>query len=488
MKLLLVAALALASPEGRPKYPLLEHTFSQSLTTDQSRALGPQAGLDRTAKVLTLDQKADIRQKLDAARVEATTPESLKEIAHGYTLLGDRDPQAAQGLLATGHRLQELEPRNPDGLVIAADGHHRLGDYEAAARSAREALELSGGKDQRALAILRLTEGRVNSPQAKVPSIVSGSSAEAETMTVLKRAITAMRAGKGQEAEAWARMAAAQSGGDPTVIKTLNLVRDMNAKRARTQTKAEPEPLPEPKTPASPEGLPLWPLGGALGLGLAGYGVYRGRRTWADQEFEPPAEEDPDSERLRQNRYRLKVAAVSMVVGFGIAYGGAPAWRLVLSLAGTTGTSAILSTSAKVSTANISNPTAQAGPSRTLTGSAAQQITKVAPVVARGPVITSPVTDRIRTLLMPNGKLIGRSGSSSEVRIVEGTTLDAETMFLRLTQGADILAHPARGAGGKFAQLPSGGQIGLRYVSKSGPPTIDVNVPGMEIKIKYLSP
>ncbi len=67
-------------------------------------------------------------------------------------------------------------------------------------------------------------------------------------------------------------------------------------------------------------GLPTWPVGAALGV--LTYSVARSRRAWSEQESEQPAYEDSNSERIQENRYKLKVAAAAAAIGFGIAYGG----------------------------------------------------------------------------------------------------------------------------------------------------------------------
>lgn len=101
----------------------------------------------------------------------------------------------------------------------------------------------------------------------------------------------------------------------------------------------------------------------------------------------------------------------------------------------------------------------------------------------------SATLERIRNLLAPGGQRVGREGSSNLIRIMDGTVQDAEGLFAKLTRGAKVIPHPRQGPGGKFAELPNGGYLGLRYVSKSGSTTIDVNVAGVNIKeIKFVSP
>jgi len=94
---------------------------------------------------------------------------------------------------------------------------------------------------------------------------------------------------------------------------------------------------------------------------------------------------------------------------------------------------------------------------------------------------------RATELLRPAGRLIGRAGTSARTRILQGGQTEAETLFNQLVRetGATPVSKP--GLAG-FAELPGGGgTIGFRTVSTSGPPTIDVRVPGLGIReIKFI--
>ncbi len=88
-------------------------------------------------------------------------------------------------------------------------------------------------------------------------------------------------------------------------------------------------------------------------------------------------------------------------------------------------------------------------------------------------------------LLMPGGSAIGQPGSSPDIREVPGGQQDAESFFDNLTMGGvpdATTTHP------RLFRLPGGGTVGYRPVSKNnGPPTIDVNIPGIPItKIKFV--
>jgi len=63
---------------------------------------------------------------------------------------------------------------------------------------------------------------------------------------------------------------------------------------------------------------------------------------------------------------------------------------------------------------------------------------------------------------------------------------DAQGLFGRLSQGGKVVDNPSYP--GTLVQLPRG-TVGIRPISGSGPPTIDVNIPGIGIKeIKFLVP
>ena len=89
-----------------------------------------------------------------------------------------------------------------------------------------------------------------------------------------------------------------------------------------------------------------------------------------------------------------------------------------------------------------------------------------------------------KDLLMPKGKPIGTKGSNASICEVPGGQKAADNLFDDLTVGGKpviLAAYP-----GKMVELSSGGRVGLRPMSKSGKPTIDVDIPGIPIKkIKF---
>jgi hypothetical protein len=88
-------------------------------------------------------------------------------------------------------------------------------------------------------------------------------------------------------------------------------------------------------------------------------------------------------------------------------------------------------------------------------------------------------------LLMPNGQPIGTAGSKAAIREVPGGQQEAEDLFNNLTVGGSPVSAPTYP--GRMIDLPGGGRVGIRLMSKSGPPTMDVDIPGIPIKkIKFV--
>ena len=104
----------------------------------------------------------------------------------------------------------------------------------------------------------------------------------------------------------------------------------------------------------------------------------------------------------------------------------------------------------------------------------------------QGPQIVANQTPQ--DLLAPGGVPIGQAGTSPEIRELPGGAPAAQALLKQLVQGATISTPP--GYPGTRYTLPNGGgYIGYRPSSKSGPPTIDVNIPslkGVVEKLKFL--
>ncbi len=90
-----------------------------------------------------------------------------------------------------------------------------------------------------------------------------------------------------------------------------------------------------------------------------------------------------------------------------------------------------------------------------------------------------------KDLLTPQGKPIGTPGTKASIREVPGGQKAADDLFNALTVGGKSVAAPAYP--GKMVDLPGGGRVGLRPKSKSGEPTLDIDIPGIPIKkIKFV--
>ena len=129
-------------------------------------------------------------------------------------------------------------------------------------------------------------------------------------------------------------------------------------------------------------------------------------------------------------------------------------------------------------------------------GQPAISSTPIAPPLLPPALITTPapvlptisMNQTPEDLLAPNGIPIGQPGTSPQIRVLPGGTAAAQTLLGKLTQGATISTPP--GYPGTRYTLPNGvGFVGYRPSSKSGPPTIDVNIPslkGVVEKLKFL--
>jgi hypothetical protein len=94
-------------------------------------------------------------------------------------------------------------------------------------------------------------------------------------------------------------------------------------------------------------------------------------------------------------------------------------------------------------------------------------------------------------ILRPRGRLIGQPGENPGIRLIRSfdPLSSAEDLFWDLTREGRIgtVVNDARYPG-ILVRLPNGGFVGVRPVSTSGPPTVDLNIPGIDIReIKFLS-
>lgn len=80
-------------------------------------------------------------------------------------------------------------------------------------------------------------------------------------------------------------------------------------------------------------------------------------------------------------------------------------------------------------------------------------------------------------ILKPNGQSLGKQGMRPKVRIVKGGSKEAEKLFERITKNG--VPEKRAGYPGIGKRLPNGDWIGYRAASKSGSPTIDIDVKGV---------
>ncbi|MDT7953565.1 MAG: hypothetical protein RQ966_18855 [Acetobacteraceae bacterium] len=85
-------------------------------------------------------------------------------------------------------------------------------------------------------------------------------------------------------------------------------------------------------------------------------------------------------------------------------------------------------------------------------------------------------------VLKPGGQNVGEPGNSSGVRVLPGGQEGAQGLFDRLTKGkgGENITPPDHA--GQVVRLPDGSIIGIRPRSRSGPPTIDIKIPGLGVR------
>jgi hypothetical protein len=75
--------------------------------------------------------------------------------------------------------------------------------------------------------------------------------------------------------------------------------------------------------------------------------------------------------------------------------------------------------------------------------------------------------------------MIGNPGTSEDFRELPGGLSAAQGLFNKLCSGGTQVAND--NYPGAMYELKNGGTVGLRAVSKSGDPAIDVNIPGVDV-------
>ncbi len=84
-------------------------------------------------------------------------------------------------------------------------------------------------------------------------------------------------------------------------------------------------------------------------------------------------------------------------------------------------------------------------------------------------------------VLKPGGQNVGDPGKNPGVRILPGGEQEARELFDRLTAGKGGQDITPAGRPGQIIRTPEG-TFGIRPSSKSGPLTVDVNVPGLPLR------
>ncbi|NGX36291.1 MAG: hypothetical protein K1000chlam1_01132 [Candidatus Anoxychlamydiales bacterium] len=86
----------------------------------------------------------------------------------------------------------------------------------------------------------------------------------------------------------------------------------------------------------------------------------------------------------------------------------------------------------------------------------------------------------MKNIIKPNGKWLGKAGTRSYTRLFEGGTKEALEIFKNLTKEGKLIN---KNYPGKMYVLQDGTKIGFRPLSKSGLPTIDLDLPGYKNKV-----
>lgn len=223
---------------------------------------------------------SEFRPKLAEALTQAPHS-SVNTLAHAriLVLLGEQGEAVAR----LNHALEE---RPDDSTLRLALGQTALdrNDYTSALAAANEVLKTDPA-DKRALFLKHQSLGRV------APSEGGGQTNPAPLVTT------------------------------PNAGTTVALT---NPGKHKIRAADVPEMAGETPVPKDGKPLPLWPLAVPVGIGLVGYGIYRNQRTtWgANEELNKPAE--LTTGQIAKNRKKLKVAAASVAIGFGLIYAAPP--------------------------------------------------------------------------------------------------------------------------------------------------------------------
>lgn len=106
----------------------------------------------------------------------------------------------------------------------------------------------------------------------------------------------------------------------------------------------------------------------------------------------------------------------------------------------------------------------------------------------RPPSAAGAATPResLRDILAPGGRPIGRveRGSEQNIRTLDGGDDAARAMFDRLTRDRGAVDVTPPGYDGRLVRLSDKSFIGYRPASRSGPPAVDIRIPGFTDVVK----
>ena len=117
--------------------------------------------------------------------------------------------------------------------------------------------------------------------------------------------------------------------------------------------------------------------------------------------------------------------------------------------------------------------------------------TRVIVLMSSGPMpngvpTPSPRSQELIDILAPGGQPIGvrLGGARDSIRTLPGGEPAAEAMFQRLIAGRNPVDITPPTYQGRLVRLDDGSIIGFRPVSTSGPPAININIPGFRLVTK----
>ena len=116
-------------------------------------------------------------------------------------------------------------------------------------------------------------------------------------------------------------------------------------------------------------------------------------------------------------------------------------------------------------------------------------------VLTRGRIITTtgsvirgipkPKPELPKDILNPGGKPLGRPGKSPEIRVQNGGDKAARDLYDQLSKGGTPESPPNYPGFG--TRLPNGDWVGYRPTSRSGTPTIDLDIDGIDFNKIHFS-